>query len=154
MIARASVDFKWDVPMEKCLKIWRAGCIIRSGYVRCVHFSECVFANVPRQIADLIQPLYKANPKLLNLLTEEAICKELNKTFHAMKEVVKLAIEADAVIPAVSASLEYIKSVGCEDPTAFEESQLDAFGDHMYTLKSDNDDRPVKGSHHTEWRKA
>lgn len=90
----------------------------------------------------------------MNLLTEQTICDELSKSFTALKETVKLGIEADAVIPAISASLEYIKSVACEDPTNFEEAQLDAFGDHMYSLRSDKDDRPVKGKWHTEWRKA
>lgn len=102
ILARASADFSWNVPMDKCIQIWRAGCIIQSGY-----------------ISDLLQPVYEKDNKLLNLLTDESVAKELGRTYEAMKEVVKLAVEQDAVIPAISASLEYIKSVGCKDlPTS------------------------------------
>jgi 6-phosphogluconate dehydrogenase len=85
------------------------------------------------QIADLIQPIYEKNPQLMNLLTEEAICNELARTYEPLKDVVKLAIDANATVPAISASLEYLKAVALDEPTSFEEAQLDAFGDHMFS---------------------
>jgi hypothetical protein len=43
-----------------------------------------------------------------------------------MKKVYRLAIDTDAVAPAVGATLEYLKSVGGRDlPTNFEELELD-----------------------------
>ena len=120
--------------MDKCIQIWRAGCIIRSGYVGCLLIRLVYSALMPMfmQISDLIQPIYEADPKLPNLLLNEKICAEIQKTYEALKEVVLLGVQTDAVIPSISASLEYIKSVACDDPTNFEEAQLDAFGDHMY----------------------
>lgn len=76
------------------------------------------------------------------------ICTELNKTLDSLKEIVKLAVDANAVIPAISASLEYIKAAGCQDPTNFEEAQLDAFGDHQFDWKKEHKDEPIKGTHH------
>jgi 6-phosphogluconate dehydrogenase len=151
LLARASKDFEWDVPMEKCLQIWRAGCIIRSGYVSSVLRSmTTVRTNVlfQPQIADLIQPLYQKDPKCINLLLKQEICDELAKTYDALKEVVKIAIDTDSVVPALSASLEYIKAVSREDPTNFEEAQLDAFGDHCFSFVSDHAGAPKKGEHH------
>lgn len=68
--------------------------------------------------------------------------------------MVQLGVQADAVIPSISASLEYIKSVACDDPTNFEEAQLDAFGDHMFDWTRENNLDPKKGAHHVEWMKA
>lgn len=79
---------------------------------------------------------------------KEEICKELFKTFEALKDIVKLAIDTNSIIPSLSASLEYIKAVAMDDPTNFEEAQLDAFGDHCFSFISDNVGAPQKGAHH------
>lgn len=60
----------------------------------------------------------------------------------------KLAIDTNSIIPALSASLEYIKAVAMDDPTNFEEAQLDAFGDHCFSFVSDQAGAPKKGEHH------
>ena len=65
------------------------------------------------------------------------------------------AIDSDAYVPALAASLEYIKYSGATDlPTSFQEAQLDYFGEHMYDLKSDGPGKPVTGEHHFEWKPA
>lgn len=100
------------------------------------------------QIADLIQPLYEKDPKCINLLLKQEICDELSKVYEALKEIVKLALDTNSIVPALSASLEYIKAVAMNDPTNFEEAQLDAFGDHCFSFISDNAGHPKKGDHH------
>lgn len=79
---------------------------------------------------------------------KEEICDELSKTFEPLKETVKLAIDTNSVIPSLSASFEYIKTVAMDDPTNFEEAQLDAFGDHCFSFISDKAGAPAKGAHH------
>lgn len=68
--------------------------------------------------------------------------------YESLKETVKLAIDTNSIVPALSASLEYIKAVAMDDPTNFEEAQLDAFGDHCFSFISDKAGHPKKGDHH------
>ena len=54
------------------------------------------------------------------------VAKELAKTYESIKEVYRIALHTDAVVPVVGATLEWIKSVGGKDlPTDFEEMELD-----------------------------
>lgn len=109
------------------MRIWRAGCIIQSD-----------------AISAFLDPLLHSNKHALNLLQVPEIAAEIGKTYPALKKLVALSIENDAVIPAFSATLEWMKSVGGKDlPTSFEEMELDYFGHHNYDLKRD----PIKGTH-------
>ena len=59
------------------------------------------------------------------------------------------AIEANASIPSLGASLEYYKYSSSTDlPTQFMEAELDYFGGHMHDLKSADPGKPAKGRHH------
>jgi len=50
------------------------------------------------------------------------VAKELAGSYESLKRVCLLAVETDAVAPALSASLEWLKAVGATDlPTNFEE---------------------------------
>ncbi|KAL9135517.1 MAG: hypothetical protein Q9175_003287 [Cornicularia normoerica] len=61
----------------------------------------------------------------------------------------------NAVIPSLSASLEYLKySVNTILPTQFYEAQLDYFGKHMFDLTSELAGEPETGHHHYEWKPA
>jgi 6-phosphogluconate dehydrogenase len=65
--------------------------------------------------------------------------------------------EINAVIPSMSATLEYLKYMGNLDlPTQFYEAELDYFGKHMYDSKSldKGPGEPKTGTHHFEWKKA
>lgn len=57
------------------------------------------------------------------------------------------AVEADAHIPALSASWSYYRYSGSVDlPTQFMEAELDYFGNHMFDLKGSGNGRPVTGT--------
>ncbi|KIJ52385.1 hypothetical protein M422DRAFT_156207 [Sphaerobolus stellatus SS14] len=138
VIARVSKDQGWGISLADCIQIWRAGCIIQSDY-----------------IADLLQPHYDKDSSIVNTLLIPEIAKAVAGTYPALKEIVSSAVQLDAIVPAISASLEYIKSVASNDlPTNFEETELDCFGHHNYDLKRENKGAARKGAHHTEWKSA
>jgi len=138
VIARASLDEGWDVDLSNVIKIWRAGCIIQA-----------------HSITDKLLPVYERDYKLDNLLLDEGVCKDLASTYTDLKDVVGTAISVDAVVPALSASLEYIKMVGLPNlPTNFEETELDLFGTHAYDVKAEKQYEPTKGKHSTVWMPA
>ncbi|PYI05433.1 6-phosphogluconate dehydrogenase [Aspergillus sclerotiicarbonarius CBS 121057] len=137
LIARASKDEGWNVDLNKCIQIWRGGCIIQS-----------------EAIADLLQPAMRVD--LTNMKFVDGIAWELHKQWDALKEIVLAATVADQYIPALSATLEYLKyEGGTMLPTKFMEAQMDLFGAHGYYKPGvpGEDPGPVKkGPHHYEWQ--
>ncbi|KAJ5550055.1 Fibritin/6-phosphogluconate dehydrogenase C-terminal extension [Penicillium sp. DV-2018c] len=141
LISRASIDEGWDVDLGDCLQIWRAGCIIQSDY-----------------IADLLQPPLSGNKELTNVKFVDAVARELHQNFQSLKRVVLEGTTFDQYIPALSATLEYLKyEGGLGLPTKFMEAQMDYFGAHSYNKPGipGEDPGPVsKGPHHYEWSPA
>lgn len=83
------------------------------------------------------------------------VTKELRGNFAALKKIVTMGVKTNAIIPSLSATLEYLKySVNTVLPTQFYEAQLDYFGKHMFDLKSEPAGEPVTGKHHFEWKPA
>ncbi|KAJ5506477.1 6-phosphogluconate dehydrogenase C-terminal [Penicillium expansum] len=141
LISRASIDEGWNVNLGDCLQIWRAGCIIKSEH-----------------IADLLQPPLAAHNEVTNTKFVDAVAHELRQNFHSLKQVVMEGTMFDQYIPALSATLEYLKyEGGLALPTKFMEAQLDYFGAHNYNKPGipGEDPGPVyKGPHHYEWLPA
>ncbi|KAI1479749.1 6-phosphogluconate dehydrogenase, decarboxylating [Daldinia eschscholtzii] len=142
LIARASKDEGWDVNLGKCIQIWRAGCIIQEDY-----------------IADMLEPiLLNANEPIMNMKLIDEVAADLRKNFDALKQITLKAIEWDNYVPAISASLEYIKYVGGGMlATQFMEAEMDFFGAHAYdrpNVRGEDPGKPSKGAHHYEWRPA
>ncbi|KAL3436983.1 6-phosphogluconate dehydrogenase [Aspergillus tetrazonus] len=118
LIARASEDEGWDIDLGKCLQIWRSGCIIRS-----------------EGIADILQPAVSGNKGIKNMKYIDTVAQELHRTYPSLKEIVMAATDSDHYIPAISATLEYLKYEGGTNlPTKFMEAQMDFFGAHGYNL--------------------
>ncbi|KAL3471538.1 6-phosphogluconate dehydrogenase [Aspergillus californicus] len=117
MIARTSEDEGWNVDLSKCLQIWRAGCIIRS-----------------EGIADILQPALADKKDLKNMKYIDKVAEELHRTYGSVKEIVIAGIDSDHQIPAISATLDYLKyEAGTNLPTKFMEAQMDLFGAHGYS---------------------
>ncbi|WVW82463.1 6-phosphogluconate dehydrogenase (decarboxylating) [Kwoniella bestiolae CBS 10118] len=140
IITKASQDQRWNISLATCIKIWRQGCIIQSD-----------------AIAEFLLPLFEKFPpsEPINLLKSiPEIAKELAKTYDAQKKLYSIAIETDAVAPALGASLEYIKAINCRDlDTNFMELELDYFGHHNYDIKGKTEKGHEKGKYHTEFAK-
>ena len=140
VIERADRDHKWEINMSTVTQIWRAGCIIQWDF-----------------LADLMEEHFKdhAMNDSWNLLYEKKFGDELNKAFEPLKRVVTKGTEANAVIPSLSATLEYMKyASNTVLPTSFYEAELDYFGKHMFDLKSEGTGKPETGKHHFEWKPA
>lgn len=139
LIARASVDEKWDINLGDCLKIWRAGCIIQEEY-----------------LSDLLMPALTSGEQIMNIKLIDEVAAALNANYEALKLIVLTATEADCYIPSISASLEYVKYEGSRMlPTSFMEAQLDFFGAHNYDrigVPGEDPGKVKKGANHFEWR--
>ncbi|KAL7927536.1 6-phosphogluconate dehydrogenase [Trichoderma austrokoningii] len=141
LIARASNEEGWNIDLSECIRIWRAGCIIQSEF-----------------IADLIEPLLKGNKSLTNIKLESSVGRELQRSYSSLKEVVTRGIAADHYLPALTATLKYVKyTTGKMLPTQFMEAQMDYFGVHSYNKPGVPGEDPgptSKGPHHFEWKPA
>ncbi|KAK8193848.1 6-phosphogluconate dehydrogenase [Phyllosticta capitalensis] len=141
VIERADRTNHWNIDYPAVLQIWRGGCIIQADY-----------------IAELLQPIFNDYRKLdsINLLYQSSVMSQLSSKLKALRTVVAKGVENDFVIPAISASLEYVKyQTGTHLPTSFYEAQLDYFGAHMYDRKGEKGtDLPTEGKYHYEWKPA
>ena len=155
LLARVNAREGWGVNLQNVDRIWRAGCIIKSDY-----------------ITDLFERHYAQQPGRHPLCGEEIAC-EFKRCWPALKQVVLKGVGADAHVPCLSATLEYLKYSGSNDlPTNFTEAQLDCFGAHGFDLKSEpvgvlSKGRPRSlqeasgsqltlhtGKHHSTWGKS
>ncbi|KAJ5312405.1 hypothetical protein PENANT_c027G03083 [Penicillium antarcticum] len=141
MITRASDDEGWGIDLRQCLRVWRGGCIIQTD-----------------GISELLEPVLSTDHHWTNLKHADEVAGELHRTFSSLKEIAVQGILSDQYLPAISASLEYLKYVsGTSLPTKFMEGQMDFFGAHGYNKPNvpGEDPGPVgKGPHHYEWRPA
>lgn len=134
----------WSIDYGNIVRIWRAGCIIQADHINAL-------------LTDIFHPDSKAKHKNHNLLYEPSIVSELKAGFEPLKRIVLKGVELNAVIPSMSATLEYLKYAGNLDlPTQFYEAELDYFGKHMYDSKSEDKGpgKPETGKHHYEWKPA
>jgi len=136
---RQTEENGWSLNFCDILQLWRGGAIIQSD-----------------EIVDLLETVYRSKDhEDDNLLSNHKLIQALLETLPSLRNVVLKAISTDAYVPALGASLEYIKYSGATDlPTTFQEAQLDYFGEHMYDLKREAPGKPVKGQHHFEWKPA
>lgn len=142
VINRADKEKKFNIDYNNVLQIWHAGCIIQSDYI----------------CRDIMEPIYKdwAKKDVINPLYEPTIAQEFKKSFQALKKVVLTASSGDHVVPTLSATLEYLKIQTSTDlPTAFQEAELDYFGNHRFDKKGDDPSgKPAMGKYTYEWKSA
>ena len=70
-------------------------------------------------ICDLLDPFYKEHPYAENALFFPKAAQDLAGTYASLKDVVRLAIDTNSVVPSLSATLQYVLSVGAENlPTS------------------------------------
>lgn len=118
LLARANASEGWGINLQEVLRIWRAGCIIKSDY-----------------ITDLFERHYAQYLGRHPLFGEE-IASEIKGCWPSLKRVVLKGVELDAHVPCLSATLEYLKYSGSTElPTNFTEAQLDCFGAHGFDLR-------------------
>ena len=107
IIDKANRDHHWNINFNEILQIWSGGCIIQADYIK-----------------SLLQPVFKdyKSKETLNLLLQPHIMKDIKKSKPSLQRIVGQAIQTDHVVPAMSATLEYIKyqtSLGKSTPSLF-----------------------------------
>ncbi|KAF7790252.1 hypothetical protein EIP86_001204 [Pleurotus ostreatoroseus] len=159
LVARRSEKEEWGVKLGTCVKIWRAGCIIASEGLGDVveevarAYDECMDAGEGQgkeATSPSLSSVIPAHPTLSRALTAD---------LPALRRTVLWALERDACVPTLGASLEWVKYVGARIlPTMFMEAQLDWFGAHRFERwdgeAAENGGVVKKGSEHYEWRAA
>ncbi len=130
LIRTGSEHYGWGVNLAETARIWKGGCIIRA------------------QLLEEIRKAYANDPKLANLLLDEAFGKYLAQVQSNWRQVVSFAFESGIPVPALSASLAYFDSYRSEHlPQNLTQAQRDYFGAHTYVRV----DKPDAGAVHTDW---
>jgi 6-phosphogluconate dehydrogenase len=128
MLAKASDELKMDIPLPSVIKVWKAGCIIRSALLG--NFTEA----------------YERNAKLPNLLLDSEISELLKNREESIRATIALAVQSKIPIAGISSALSYYDAfLSKRMPTNLIQAQRDFFGAHTYQRI----DKP--GVFHTEW---
>jgi 6-phosphogluconate dehydrogenase len=129
MLRLASDEYHYDLQPGTIAKIWRAGCIIRASL-----------------LGDIMKA-FQRNPRLVNLLIDEAFRTAVESRQESWRYAVQTAIGLGIPVLALSASLAYFDAYRCERlPANLTQAQRDYFGAHTYR-RTDRE-----GTFHTEWQ--
>lgn len=128
VMAAASKEFGWSLPMPTIAKIWRAGCIIRS------------------QFLDEITRAFTATPDAANLIVTPAFSAMVKESLPSLRRVVAAAVSAGLPVPALASALTYFDAYRQSRGTAnLIQAQRDFFGAHGF------DRTDGKDIHHGPW---
>ena len=131
LIRTASDEYKWDVSLAECSRLWKGGCIIRA------------------KLLDEIQMAFSKNEELANLLVDPVFTAELNERSPAWRRLVALCITSGVPCPALCSSLTYFDTYRRASlPANLTQAQRDFFGGHTYE-RIDGE-----GRFHTTWTDA
>lgn len=130
MLARASSDFNWSLPLPDIARVWRAGCIIRSA-----------------MLDDMATAL--AGNAEGNLVFDSYFAGLLKDNQQALRETTAAALSKGHPVPALSAGLAYFDTLRTGRSTAnMIQAQRDFFGLHGFK-RIDKD-----GDFHGPWDHA
>jgi 6-phosphogluconate dehydrogenase len=128
VMAAASKEFGWNLPMPVIAKIWRAGCIIRSAFL------------------DEITSAFSKDPDVANLIVTPAFAEMVKETDGPLRRVVSYAAMNGLPVPALSSALNYFDAYRRGRGTAnLIQAQRDFFGAHGFD-RLDGVDK-----HHGPW---
>ncbi|MEM9844878.1 MAG: NADP-dependent phosphogluconate dehydrogenase, partial [Pseudomonadota bacterium] len=128
LLRAASDTYEWEIDGARVARIWRAGCIIRSGML------------------DEIAAAFDAQPPMGELLLAPDLAETLLATVPSLRRVVAAALTAGHAIPAFSAGLQWFDTIRQGRGTAnLIQAQRDFFGHHGFERVD------AEGSHHGPW---
>ncbi|MFD9287557.1 NADP-dependent phosphogluconate dehydrogenase [Streptomyces sp. NPDC060030] len=128
MIQDAAAAYGWTIDLAAVARIWRAGCIIRAGFL------------------DRVREAYSADPSMISLLAEKDFAEEIAQAQVPWRETLVAATRRGIPVPALAAALaSYDTLRAAHLPTALIQGQRDYFGAHTYQR---ND---LPGTFHTHW---
>jgi 6-phosphogluconate dehydrogenase len=115
LLQEASKDKKYDLNLARIAKIWRGGCIIRSG------------------LLEQFRQAFHENPNLTNLLQNEIESNILNQNIGYLREIVMMGMSHGIPVAAFAASLSYFDAYTTRRlPANLIQAQRDYFGAHTY----------------------
>ncbi len=127
-ISAASEEYGYETNLETVAKVWRAGCIIRSG------------------LLEPIRQAFAADPQLSNLLLSDAVATDLILAIPALRKVVVEASRTGFPVPSLAASLAYFDGFRTARlPANLIQAQRDYFGAHTFEKLG------VEGTFHSKW---
>jgi 6-phosphogluconate dehydrogenase len=128
LLSKASAEYKYGLHLAEIAKIWRGGCIIRSGFL------------------NEIFTAYEKDNNLPHLLLDEGVQKLTIENVPGIRSVLSKAITAGIAMPAYAASLSYFDNLRNKQmPSNLIQAQRDYFGAHTYELIG------KEGVFHTKW---
>ena len=130
LIAEASRQRQWHIPLHTVASVWQAGCILRGELLKPI---EAAFAQAPDDL----------------LLTHPPIEQTLNRHQLDLRQTVQWAHSFGVAVPCMSSALDHWDSMRTAVSSArLIQAQRDYFGAHTY----ERIDRP--GFFHTDWHPA
>ncbi|MBS1957214.1 MAG: NADP-dependent phosphogluconate dehydrogenase [Cyanobacteria bacterium SZAS-4] len=130
LIRAGSNEYKWNVDLSECARIWEGGCIIRA------------------KLLQTIKQAFKRQGDVNNLLVDPEFSAWIVEHQANWRYAVTTAVNAGIPVPALSASLAYFDSYRCANlPQNLTQAQRDFFGAHTY----ERVDKPDAGFMHTDW---
>ena len=130
LMKAASKTYGWNLDYGKIALIWRAGCIIRSEFLK------------------NIKEAFDKNPDLDNLLLDKYFCDLTAQAQDGWRKVCAEAMLSGVAIPAFASALAYYDGYRtANSPANLLQAQRDYFGAHTY----ERIDKPRGESFHTNW---
>lgn len=115
MLAKASVEYKYDLHLDEVARIWKGGCIIRAVML------------------DRIRAAYAGGNPPVNLLLDPTFAAEMREGEASLRHMVSVAAAQGIPVPAMGASLAYYDSFRRErGPAYLTQAQRDYFGAHTF----------------------
>lgn len=127
VMAKASEENGWNLPLDQIAKIWRAGCIIRSRFL------------------DQISQAFSQGAAE-NLLNQPAFVEMMKDNHGALRQVVADCALAELPTPCLSSALAYFDAYRqARGTTNLTQGQRDFFGAHGFKRFD------AEGEFHHEW---
>ena len=127
LLARASVEYKMDIPLKDVVNVWKAGCIIRSSLL--YEFDKAFLGEAQS-----------------NILLDEHVAILLKGKGKSVRRLISVAVACKVPVAGMSSAIAYFDAF-CSGrmPTNLIQAQRDFSGAHAYRRL----DR--EGVFHTEW---
>ena len=128
LLQAASQEYGYNLDLGTVAAIWRAGCIIRAGFL------------------DDVTRAFQRQPDLRNLLIDPFFAQEIQQRSTQLREAVQLATKLGIATPALSSALAYFDAYrSARLPANLIQAQRDYFGAHTYERLDQT------GTFHSEW---
>jgi 6-phosphogluconate dehydrogenase len=128
LLLAASKNYGYSLDSSVVAKIWRGGCIIRSGML------------------EQIKTAFESQPDLEHLLDDKYFAGEVVNNQQSLRNVVCKATQLGLPVPGMMAALSYFDGLrSAWLPANLIQAQRDYFGAHTYERVDE------KGTFHTQW---